>query len=214
MVDLTSKYKPSRIKDFAGLKLAKAMMSKLAENPWESSWLLTGAAGTGKTSMAFAVANELNAQVHHVPSSRCDKAMIEQLVYDCNFVPMFGCSEWHVVVVDEVDSITLAAQTALLSVLDGSGHFPEKSIWFFTCNQTGKLEQRFLSRCRVLEFDGKVDAAELGQMLYNVWFAEAPAHATAPLMHKLISDAKCNARAALMEIEMALLMVPEARKVA
>ena len=208
MVSLTEKYQPRRISDFAGLKTAKTLMGKLAQSPWESSWLLCGAPGTGKTSMAFAVAKQLNAEVHHVPSSRCDKAMVEKLVYDCNFVPMFGCSNWHVVIIDEIDAITTAAQNALLSVLDGSGHFPKNSIWFFTCNQTGKLEQRFLSRCRVIPFAAMADASELGDFLYGVWFDEAPATATAPLMHQIFSETDGNVRAALMAIELELMMLP------
>lgn len=203
MVDLTSKYKPSRIKDFAGLKMAKAMMSKLAANPWESSWLFVGDSGTGKSTLAMAVANELGAEVHHIPSSKCDKAAVEQLVYDCNFIPMNG--GWHVVIVEEADQMTIQAQNAFLSVLDGSGHFPQKTVFIFTCNSAKKLEKRFLSRCRVIEFDGKVDAQDCGQYLYEVWWAEAPAHAPAPLMHKIIASACGNVRAALMEIEMEIL---------
>jgi replication-associated recombination protein RarA len=210
-IGLTEKYKPARLKDFAGLKRARAIMGKLVSDPWESAWLLTGSSGTGKSTMAMAVAKELGAEVHHVPSSRCTKEAVEQLVYDCNFMPMSG-SGWHACIVEEADMMTVQAQTAFLSVLDGSGRFPDKTVFFFTSNSTKKLEDRFLARCRVIEFDGGVDAAELGQFLYDVWFAEAPAHATSPLMHKVIAETKGNVRAALMAVEMELLMIPDAPK--
>jgi len=209
MTSLTEKYRPRRIQSFAGLKMAKALMGKLAASPWESSWLFVGDSGTGKTALAFALAEQIGAEVHHVPSSRCDKAMVEELTSKCWYTPMFG--SWHLVLVDEADQMTTAAQNAFLSVLDGSGHFPPKTVFVFTCNSATKLEKRFQSRCRVIPFDGTVDAAELGQLLYEVWFAEAPAHATAPLMHKLINESQCNVRAALMAIEMELLLVPERR---
>lgn len=207
MVSLTEKYKPRRIADFAGLKTAKALMGKLAKNPWESAWLFVGDSGTGKTTLAMALAAELNAEVHHIAAGKCDKAMVDKLVYDCNFIPMLG-KKWHVVIVDEADRMTTAAQDSFLSVLDGSGHFPKKTIFVFTCNGAKGLEDRFRSRCRVVPFEACSDAKELGEFLYDVWFDAAPSWATSPLMYKILDDVKGNVRAGLMAIEMELLMLP------
>ena len=204
---LTTKYMPRKVRDFAGLTKAKALMGKLIAAPRQSAWLFVGGPGTGKSSMALAVANEIGAQIHHVPSSKCDKAMVEQLVYDCNFIPMSG-SGFHVCVIEEADLMTPAAQNAFLSVLDGSGHFPPDTVFIFTCNSMAKLEERFISRCRVIEFSGLADSGELGEYLYEIWFNEAPAWATSPLMHKIFSESKGNVRAALMAIEDELDMVP------
>lgn len=211
MTSLTEKYKPQRIADFAGLKTAKALMGKLARNPWQSAWLFVGDSGTGKSTLAMALANELNAEVHHVPAGKCDKAMVDKLVYDCNFVPMLGRSKWHVCIIEEADRMTVAAQDSFLSVLDGSGHFPPDTIFIFTCNSAKGLEQRFQSRCRVVPFEACNDAAELGQFLYDVWIDSAPTWATAPLMHQILAEAKGNVRAGLMAIEMEMLLLPDSR---
>ena len=63
MIALTEKHRPRRIKDFAGLTRAKAIMGKLVASPYASAWLFSGDSGTGKTTLALAVGNELNAQV-------------------------------------------------------------------------------------------------------------------------------------------------------
>ena len=211
MTALTERYRPKRIRDFAGLQRAKAIMGKLVANPYPSAWLFEGDSGTGKTTLAMAVAAELGAQVHHIASGTCDKATVADVCEACYYTPMFGNgSKWHVIIVDEADQMTTAAQNAFLSKLD-STNFPPDAIFIFTCNSTAKLEDRFLSRLKTIPFNGAIDAKEFGDLLYEVWFDQAPTHATAPLMHKIISDSGNNVRAALNEIEMELMMVPAKR---
>jgi hypothetical protein len=48
-------------------------------------------------------------------------------------------------------TLTSAAQLALLSKLDSTDPAPN-TIWIFTANDTERLERRFLSRCKVLDF--------------------------------------------------------------
>lgn len=208
-VALTIKYQPRRVKDFAGLARAKAIMGKLVANPYPSAWLFQGDSGTGKTTLALAVANEIGAQVIHIPSAECNADKVRWLKQDVmTSYPMFG--SWYCCIIDEADRMTPAAQVAFLSLLDATG-FPSNTIFIFTCNESGKLEDRFLSRMKVIEFNGAIDAKEFGDLMYDVWFAEAPEWATAPLMHKIIADSKSNVRAALNEIELDLMCVPEKR---
>jgi hypothetical protein len=48
---LTEKYRPHTPSDFVGLDKAKRICAKLADNPFDSSWLFVGASGTGKTTL-------------------------------------------------------------------------------------------------------------------------------------------------------------------
>lgn len=210
-MQLTEKYRPKRIRDFAGLARAKAIMSRVVAQPQSGAYLLTGASGTGKSAMALAVANELGAQVTHVPSGQCNLETVKRICDDCHYTSMFNASPWKVLIIDEADQMTTAAQLAFLSRLDSTNPIPN-AIVLFTSNSTAKLEDRFLSRCKVIEFDGAVDAKEFGDLLYSIWFDEAPTHATAPMMHKIIADAGCNVRRALNEIELELMMVPALAK--
>lgn len=208
-VQLTVKYMPKRVKDFAGLARAKAIMSKLVANPYPSAFCFHGDSGTGKTTLAMAVASEIGAQLIHIPSAECNAEKVRWLKQDVlPSYPMFG--SFYVVLVDEADRMTAPAQVAFLSLLDATG-FPDNTIFIFTCNSVEKLEDRFLSRMKVIEFNGSIYAKEFGDLMYDVWFAEAPTWATAPLMHKIIAESRNNVRAALNEIELELMCVPDKR---
>lgn len=166
---LSEKYRPRRIADFIGLEKQRKILSKLTAHPFASAWLFVGASGTGKTSIALAIAAELGAEVHHVGSQQCKLETLETVVRQCNFVPLSG--GFHVVICDEADAMSDAAQKYLLSKLDSSEPVPN-TIWIFTANTTDKLETRFLSRCRVLEFSAYGLNGDLVALLRRVWQAE------------------------------------------
>ena len=204
MVSLTTKYQPKRISEFAGLKIPKAMMAKLTSDPWSSAWLFVGAAGTGKTTLGLAVANELNAELHHIPAAGCTLETVRSVAQSCYYMPMCG-GNWHVVLIDEGDQMTNAAQLALLSYLDATA-FPPNTIFIITCNATGKLEPRFLSRCRTIQFDGGADSVQVANFLFGVWVKETGSFSNAPIMRELIAENGGNIRGALMAMEMEILI--------
>jgi DNA polymerase III delta prime subunit len=67
---------------------------------------------------------------------------------------------FHVVLADKADQMTNAAQLSLLSKLDSTDPAPN-TIWIFTATDTERLERRFLSRCKVLEFSSYGLAGEI-----------------------------------------------------
>lgn len=203
MVSLTTRYQPKRISEFAGLRTAKAIMTKLTADPWSSAWLFVGAAGTGKTTLGLAVANELNAELHHIPAAGCTLETVRSVAQSCYYAPMMG-GTWHVVLIDEGDQMTNSAQLALLSYLDATA-FPPNTIFIITCNGTGKLEPRFLSRCRTIQFDGGADSKDVANFLFGVWVKETGSFSGAPIMRDLIAGNGGNIRGALMAMEMEIL---------
>jgi replication-associated recombination protein RarA len=198
---LAEKYSPHAIAEFVGLEKPKKILAKFANAPYPSAWLFVGPPGVGKTSMALALVNQMNAELHHVPSQKCNAEAVDKACHECWYVPLAG--GFHIVLVDEADRMTPSAQLALLSKLDATA-FPPNTVFIFTCNETGNLEPRFLSRCRVIEFSSYGMAGEIAAYLDNVWHAEG-GNGNSPDLTRLVKETRNNVRDCLMRLEVELM---------
>jgi replication-associated recombination protein RarA len=200
---LAEKYRPRTIADFVGLQRPKKIIGQFAASPYQSAWLFVGPPGVGKTSMALALAAQISAEIHHIPSQKCNAQAIEDTCRMCAYVPLSG--GFHLVIVDEADRMTPAAQLALLSKLDATDA-PPNTIWIFTCNATDGLEPRFLSRTRQIEFSSYGLATEAARLLESIWQREGRG-AAAPNFARIVKESANNLRDALMCLETELLAV-------
>ena len=206
-MQLVEKYRPHQLAQFAGVERPKAILSRFVAAPYSSAWLFTGPSGCGKTTMAMAVCETIGAQLHHIPSRQCNLEEVERVVQSCHYMPMFG-QRFHLVLVDEADQMSKAAQHAFLSVLDATNPPPD-TIFIFTANGVTGLEDRFISRCRSLEFDG--ENIDMTRLLCAVFEAEAREMGIDPMkldsskwpsFSAICKRAKGNVRRALMELEL------------
>src|SRR5580692_5194800 len=201
---LTEKYRPRTFDGFVGLEKPRKVMSKLAVNPFPSAWLFIGSSGTGKTTMALALAEAIPAELHHIPSQECNLDNIERVRRTCQYVPMAG-KRFHVILADEADRMTDAAQVSLLSKLD-STNFPPNTIFVFTSNDSTRLEPRFLSRLSVLEFSSYGIAKEAAELLARVWDAETDGSAERPNFARIVKESNNNVREALNRLQVEIMM--------
>ena len=202
---LTEKYRPQAIAEFVGLDKIKRAMAKLAENPYPSAWFFLGNSGTGKTTMALALAAEMPAEVHHIASKECTLETVRELARQCHYMPR-QFNDWkpckmHICIVDECDQMSYPAQLAFLSILDAAAPVPN-TIWIFTGNSSANLEPRFMSRVRVLEFSSYGISGAVTDLLQRVWMRETGNNVeSAPNFKTIVKESSNNVRASLMALE-------------
>jgi DNA polymerase III gamma/tau subunit len=199
---LAEKYRPTRITEFIGLDRPKRVLSAFLKRPTSGAWLFVGASGVGKSTMALALADELKAELHKIPSQKCTSSAIDEIVRHCWYAPMTP-GGFHLVLADEADQMSNAAQLALLSKLDATDPAPN-TIWIFTANDTERLERRFLSRCKMLDFSSYGMSGEIVSYLNRVWHAEG-GNGNAPDFERLAKDSRNNVRDCLMRLEVELM---------
>jgi replication-associated recombination protein RarA len=158
--------------------------------------------------MALAMCKAISGELHHIPSQSCDLATIKSVCDRCYYFPrMFDGQpgRFHVVLVDEADQMTNAAQLALLSKLDATA-FPPMTIFIFTCNALDRLEQRFLSRTRQVEFSSYGMGPQVSELLQRVWHSETQGKdGLGPNFARMVKDSNNNVRDALMSLEVELM---------
>lgn len=201
---LTEKYRPAALTGFLGIDKAKRLCAKLAANPFASAWLFVGEPGLGKTTLAMALAAQMPAELHHIPSQDCNLETLRATIARCYYVPKIGC-RMHLILVDEADQMSAAAQLFLLSKLDSTS-FPPDTIFIFTCNAVDRLEERFLSRCGRVDFSSYGNAKEVAEFAELVWELEAPADAERPNFARLVKECTGNIRTVLMTLQNLLML--------
>jgi len=208
---LTEKYRPRAIAEFVGLEKPKKLVSNLAQHPREMALLFRGPSGTGKTTLALALAAAIPAELHHIPSQECNLERIQRVRMTCQYVPQTG-KKAHLVLVDEADCMSGPAKIAFLSLLDSTNRAPN-TIVIFTCNSTDRLNEndetkgRFLSRCTVVDFSSYGIAQDAADLLARIWDAETGGNPNRPNFARIVKDASNNVRAAVNALEAEIMML-------
>ena len=159
------KYRPQKISDTILSSELKKTFQKIVDNGEIPNMMFTGTAGTGKTTVAKAICNELG--LDHIVINGSEDGNIDTLRGKIKqFASSISLSGgYKVVILDEADYLNpQSTQPALRGFIE---EFSDNCRFILTCNFKNKIIEPLHSRCSVYEFANskKVLADLCGQFM-------------------------------------------------
>ena len=152
------KYRPRNLKEVVGLhKIVESIKSFMRKPKTMPHLMLAGIPGTGKTTIALCIAHELfgpNWRSFTLELNASDERGIDTVrdrIKDFSRYSRsgFGDVPFALVILDECDQMTGAAQTALRRIMETSSR---TSRFILICNQSSKIIEPIQSRCAIFRF--------------------------------------------------------------
>jgi len=147
------KYRPKKIADCILTEDLKNTFSKFLDQKEIPNLLLSGTAGTGKTTVAKALCEELGIDYIVINGSDEGRAIDTVRTTIKNFastVSLSGTANHKVIIIDEADYMNAeSVQPALRNFIET---FHKNCRFIFTCNFKNKIIPALHSRCTVIDF--------------------------------------------------------------
>ena len=166
------KYRPKTLDEVVGLKDITESLKAFMKNPKTMPHLmLAGVPGTGKTTIALAIAHELYGQNWRnftLELNASDERGIDTVrdrIKDFSRYSRsgFGNIPFALIILDECDQMTGPAQTALRRIMETSSR---TSRFILICNQSSKIIEPIQSRCAIFRFSRLDKQAMKEQLQY------------------------------------------------
>jgi len=144
---LVEKYRPNVLENYVGNKNIKSVISKYLEQNDIQNFIFYGPAGTGKTTLAKLIVNNLDCDYVYINAS--DERGIETIRDKVSsFASVASFKPIKVVILDEADFLTIQAQASLRNIIET---FSRTTRFILTCNYVERIIDPLQSRCQVLK---------------------------------------------------------------
>jgi DNA polymerase III delta prime subunit len=143
----TEKYRPDTLEGYIGNEDFKSSLQQWIDTHNIPHLLLTGTAGTGKTTAAKLIVNNINCDFIYINCS--DENGVDTIRDKVkNFVSSASFKPLKVVIMDEADFLTVNAQAALRNVIET---YSLNARFIFTCNYLERIIDPIQSRTVIFE---------------------------------------------------------------
>lgn len=160
------KYRPTQLDNYIGNDHLKSKVSVYLESGDIPHLLLFGRAGTGKTTLAKLLVNNIECDYLYINASDENSVdVVREKVK--NFASTLGFKDMKVIILDECDYITPNAQAALRNLMET---FSKHCRFILTCNYVERIIDPIQSRCQSFQIippDRKQVAQHLANILTN-----------------------------------------------
>jgi replication factor C small subunit len=141
------KYRSQTLEDYVGNENIKQTISHYLKQNDIQNFLFYGTAGTGKTTLAKLIVNNLDCEYMYINAS--DENGIDTIREKVKgFASVASFKPFKVVILDEADYITIQGQAALRNIIET---FSRSTRFILTCNYIERVIDPLQSRCQVLK---------------------------------------------------------------
>ena len=161
------KYRPNNLDTYIGNEHLKDKVSVYLESGDLPHLLLYGKAGTGKTTLAKILVNNIECDYIYINAS--DENNVDTVRNKVkNFASTMGFKDYKIIILDECDYITPNAQAALRNLMET---FSKHCRFILTCNFVERIIDPIQSRCQSFQIIPP-SKKEVAKHIHNILLQE------------------------------------------
>lgn len=200
------KHRPKNLDTFIGSKSIKETFQNYIDTNDIPHLLFYGKAGTGKTSLAKILVQNIECDYLYINASDENSVDVVRSKIK-SFASSIGFKDLKVVILDESDALTPQSQAALRNLMET---FSQHTRFILTCNFHEKIIDPIVSRCQVYELaplSRKEVAVHLSKILTNEGVSFDPKdialiiNQSYPDIRKCINNCQMNTKSATLRID-------------